>query len=160
VVVQGLVVATPVIINDIVAEVEDLLQGITVANGFDYDFGTINDPTCSDPIYPSAEIIQGDEQALPAPMGIFRFSQIELQIKIRAQLDHSVDHPTHEIDAEANKVLTDLKKVLSYPTTGALVLTNSTATIQYSRSARELSPAGNVYVPGVLNTFWTITYQS
>jgi hypothetical protein len=152
--------ATTVNINDIIVEVEDLLTGINVSNGFDYDFGTINDPTCSDPIYPTAEMTLGDEQALPPPMCYFRFSQIELQIKIRAQLDRSVDHPAHEIDAEANKVLTDMKKVLSYPITGALVLTNSTATIQYNRSSRELSPVGNVYVPGVLNTFWIITYQS
>jgi hypothetical protein len=148
-----------IVLTDIVANIVTVISGLTKHNGYDYDIGTINDPANADPSYPTIEIMYGNENSLPPPLSHFRFSEAEINIKIRAKLESVQDVPAYAINPEANKVLTDIKKLFAV-NLGALSLDNTTATIEYKSSSRELTKSGDAFVPGILNSVWKVTYQS
>jgi hypothetical protein len=146
-------------IDQIALEIWRRLKSITTANGYAYNFGTINNWKYGNPSYPMADITFESENMIDADLSHFGFAECEFKIKIKAAITSTQDIPTHAIDAEANKVLSDIKNEFREKL-GRLQLIDESATIRYDRSLREISPAGGAYIPGVLNTFWKVQYQN
>lgn len=151
--------ATGILLTDIAAEIAELIDDITIANGFTYDFGSINEPDMAHMRYPSADITYASEQVInDLVLAQYGFADAEFQIKIRSKLLTTEGAPLHAIDAEHDKIMHDIKHVFGV-NRGALSLTGNPV-ITYKSFEKENAKAGDVFIPSALIIKWNVRYQN
>lgn len=147
-------------VKDLISQVATLISGITEANGFDYDWGSVNQSDMARMNYPSADIIWQGENLIGTDdaSGHYCLCLAEIDIQIRCELDTISNTPRHAIDEEYSDKLSDVKHVLLGQST--LPLTDQDGVIKYVSAQRMESESADALVPGYLLTKWTIQYQS
>lgn len=135
-----------------------LVEGMTIADGYNYDWGTVNQPDLAKCTFPCAVIeMDPEETNLDEPTGVHAGAYLnEVAIKIRAvgKLDTEHTNPVFENNKTLNKALDDLKKVF-----GTNYSLNGTVdTIMYRRSLRITKQAGDIFIPSELESHWIVRY--
>lgn len=145
-------------LTDIAAEIKTILQGITKTNGYSYDWGSVNQPDQALVTYPCADITYSEEKpdtSIPAAYG---YDECTFKVKIKCALSTTTDVPIHAIDAEYDKIMSDVKKVFR-ANYGYLALSKN-AVIAYQGFTKDISKSGDVFVPGDVIATFTVKYQS
>jgi hypothetical protein len=148
-------------LTTIAAEIKELIEGITIAHGYDYDWGSVNEPDQAHVTYPCAEITYASEDGVPEQLGLYGFATAQFVIRLRCDLSElPTDHPFFAIDEELDIILRDVKKRLMRADTPAdtLPITEETV-IKYVRMEKETERQGDIFRPKSLLTYWTVAYQ-
>jgi len=149
--------ATP-ILSRIEAAMLALIEGMTIAGGYYYDWGDCNerDMAIKD-AYPNAEIYLSDEENdddINGDHSNAYENRATFEIRVHGKLSAIQDNPEFSINAEHNKALDDLKKLFGTNYT----VSDTCNTILYRGSRREKANHGDVLVPTILITTWEISY--
>lgn len=146
------------ILTNIEAGMVTLIEGMTTAGGYNYDWSTVNNSDMALQSYPAAEIfIDPEETCLDDFNGSHAnayYNEVEFKIITRTNLSAVDSTPTFKINEEFNKMLDDLKKLF-----GTNQTVGSTACIIMYRGSRRINKTnGDIFVPGDLETDWVVRY--
>ena len=145
-------------LTEIAREMKQMLEDISVANGFEIDMGTVNENDQALIKYPSAEITYTDEDPDTSTLNaIYGHALARFRIKIKAELLSVEQQPVWAIDEFYDQVIAAMKKKFG-ENEGALALTY-TPLITYDGFAKEVAPSGDVFIPGAVITRWNVRYQ-
>jgi hypothetical protein len=102
-------------LTSIATQLSTILAGLTTANGYSFDFGSINEADPALQSFPSAIITYTDEvNAFGRGEGLsyYSYADAEFQIKVRCELSVTEGAPLHAIDAEYDTVVSAMKRLL------------------------------------------------
>jgi hypothetical protein len=109
-------------LNDIKTNVATLIAGITIANGYGYDVGSVNEPNLALCTFPAFNMDFDNEKASPdEKIAYYGYSNIPLKITISIQLTDAAQTPTQDGDDQLFQCVQDLRAVLGI-TNAALAL--------------------------------------
>lgn len=146
-------------LTEIIAEIKTLLQTITEENGYEYDFGSVNEIDQAKRTEPSAEITYDEENAISEASALYGFATANITIRLRWSVDSVDNEPFYAIDARLDTLLRDVKQViLRSSTPNTLPITTETV-ITYSGFIKESNENGDAFRPKSLLTRWTVKYQ-
>lgn len=147
-------------LTEIIAGMKSLIETITTANGYEYDFGTINETDNVKRKEPSAEITYDEETAISEASALYGFAIANITIKLRWSTEKVEDEPFYAIDARLDSLLRDVKQVLLRSSTpNTLPIDDNECVIVYQGFTKELNENGDIFRPKSLLTRWTIKYQ-
>jgi hypothetical protein len=135
----------------------DAIKGIRKADGFYFDWGTVNQPDQAKLVYPSASIMLANETCQDNAGGSWDSAYLQVamyEIIVHTRLVEEKSVPLFEINTELNKALYDLKKLFgkNYNVSGAC------DTIMYQGCRRIKYQAGDIFVPKYMITNWRVMY--
>lgn len=146
-------------IAEIIDEISSSLQSITVANGFEFDFGSVNSTSMAIESFPSADVSFSEEEAVGSGgLKQYGYSDLSVVIKIRCGLDTFEESQYKAIDAEFSKVLKAMKDKMQ-ENNGALALSGHPV-IEYKSFKKEPAKSGDAFVPAYFLTYWNVRYQN
>ena len=138
-----------------------LISGITVAGGYNYNWGTVNQNDLAKCTFPAAMAeLDPEETNLDTPDGIHAgayLNEAGFKIRIVGQIPQETTNPVYEINKVLNKALDDLKQV--FGTEPGASLNDNVDLMQYQRSVRIGKMAGDIFIPKELETFWMVKYH-
>jgi len=146
-------------LTTIAAELADLLGTITEANGYGYNFGSVNEIDGAHRVEPSAEITYAQEDPVSEASGYYGFAAAQFEIRLRGSLSAIPDAPFYKIDAELDTILRDVKQVLLRASTPNTLPLSIETVIQYNGFTKETDTNGDMFRPKSLLTKWTVKYQ-
>lgn len=145
-------------LTEIALEMKHLLEDISVANGFEIDMGSVNENDQALIRYPSAEITYLEEEPDQSTLNaLYGHAVAKFAIRIKAELLAVEQQPVWAIDEIYDQVIAAMKKKFGEDA-GALALTYNPL-ISYDGFTKEVSPTGDVFVPGAVITRWNVRYQ-
>jgi len=147
-------------LENIEVAIENLVNGMTIAGGFNFDWGTSNEPDRAlNDRFPNALIKRGIEENQD-PLGSTHsqayHNEVDFQIVVRGKQATITKFPNVSMDTEHNKALIDLKKLFGKRENQHL---NDTAnSILYRSSIPVLLKSGDIFGPSDLVTEWLVRY--
>jgi len=146
------------ILTTMESAIKALIEGMTVGDGYNYNWGTVNEDDLALCTFPCAQVIIDEEENLDEPNGAAAGSyqnQVFLQIVCYNRMKAVNDNPNFAVNADHNKMLDDLKKLFgTYPHANTTVIND----FMYLGMEREIHSAGDIFVPGRLITRWRARY--
>lgn len=150
---------TTPILTTIEAAAKTLIEGMTTAGGYFYNWGDSNEPDhAKKDAYPNAEISITDESnqdEADAAHSLAYANRATLEISVYSKLTTLDDNPDFKINENHNKALDDLKRLFGTEEN----VSGTCNLILYSGSTREQINTGSVIVTGRLITRWTVFYS-
>jgi len=147
------------ILTQIEAAMKALIESTTVAGGYNYEWGTVNQPDLARCTYPTAEIILSSEVNLDEVEGAHAnayMNEAEFLIRVTGEnAAEDADSPVYAINAIHNLALDDLKKLFGTNYS----LSDTADMIMYQGMQRVTSTAGDIFVPGHIETTWMVRYS-
>jgi len=147
--------------SDILSKIEDgmydLISGITIGDGYNFDWGTVNEPDTAKQTFPSAEIVLESENNLDETGGVWSGAYEQeaiFVIRVRTELSNEVDTPAYTINIELNKALEDLKKLFGINYS----VSDSCDTIMYRGMIRTVDRSNDILRPAYMDTRWRVAY--
>jgi hypothetical protein len=135
--------------------IKAMLQDITVARGFDFNMGSVNELTEASMIYPSAIITYIKETVSTEAQEAYGYATAEFKIKFKAQLSISSTNALIEIDELYNRIIYAIKLQMSIYNG---VLSNSTH-LCYGGFEKEKTKNGDLFTPSDLIVTLKALYQ-
>jgi hypothetical protein len=148
-------------LTSIATQLSTILAGLTTANGYSFDFGSINEADPALQSFPSAIITYTDEvNAFGRGEGLsyYSYADAEFQIKVRCELSVTEGAPLHAIDAEYDTVVSAMKQAFA-AILGVLPL-DFEAVVSYRGFRKENDIGGDAFSPGSIITTWGVRYQN
>ena len=146
------------ILSRIEAAMVTLIEAMTQAGGYYYDWGDCNERDMAQKdAYPNAEIYVLDEDNdddIDGDHANAYENRAMFEIHVHGKLSSVNDNPEFSINDLHNKALDDLKKLFGTNYT----VSDTCNTILYRNSRREGGGAGDVHVPGKLISTWEVSY--
>jgi len=148
------------ILSNIEAAMKTLIDGMTVAGGYNKTWGDSNeDDLAKKDAYPNAEIRLIDEENQDEIDGGFSSAyanRATFEVTVHDKLTSVYDNPEYQINVELNKCLDDLKKLF-----GINYHVSDTVNMIYYRGMVRDEPekAGDIVVPRKMVTTWMVTYS-
>lgn len=148
------------LLTTIESNIATLIQGMTIAGGYNYDWGESNVvDTAKISVFPNAQIylIDIDNQD-DVDTGAHSQSYRQLgtfRIVVRGKLASVASKPKNAINAEHNDALDDLLKLFG----NNYSIDSSCDVIFFRRAVRDEQQSGDVYSDSDLVTSWDIYYQ-
>jgi len=145
------------ILTDIEQGMADAIASMTLGDGYNFDWGTVNDNDVARQEFPSAEITQTGEQCQDDEEGVWS-GAYELEspfvVRVRARLSNEEVLPTYKIRKELNMALSDLKKLFgkNYHVSGACDL------IMYTGSVKIPDSSGDIFRPAYMDVSFKVRY--
>jgi hypothetical protein len=154
-------------LTDLAAEIAGLLQGITVANGYSFNMGTVNQPDLALVSYPAADISYSDDRPETSTMAAYGFDVCNFAIKItpfnpnsNAVSNPGAGQPTpvHAIDQFIDQVIAAIKYRVRFQQ-GNLPLSGNAYMI-YKGFKKTIEKAGDIFKPTSVVFNLEVHYQS
>jgi hypothetical protein len=145
------------VISKIERGMEDAIAGMSEGDGYNYDWGTVNQPDVALQTFPSAEIMLESETCLDDKEGVWS-DAYELEsifvLRIRSDLQNETERPAYEINHELNRALDDLKKLfgINYH------VTDSCDTVMYMGATRVPDRTGDIFRPAHMDVRFRVRY--
>jgi hypothetical protein len=148
-------------ITTVAAEIATLIGGMTTANGYNYTWGTMNEPDAAHSrSYPCALIRYKTEGAVDGIAGLYGMQNAEFTITVDYKITPSVTiQPEITADAALDLALADLLRLFSLNNTGYLPLSGE-AFLSFKSSEKVSNTKGNTYRPVQLVTKWNLFYHN
>lgn len=148
------------IITDIENKAKTLIEGMTTAGGYNFDWGTVNEFDMTLQTFPSAEIFITRIDNLDLSNGGIHSNAYEneafFEIRVRNQLSTETNDPNRNINTEFNKALDDLLEVFGLHTA---VQDAGAQYFMFNGMRREYENQGDRFIPGVMITTWRARYS-
>jgi len=145
------------ILTRIEQAVADNIKSMTVATGYYYDWGSVNERDVRNQTYPSAEIaISGEEcqdETDGAWNGVYN-QHATMIIRVRVSLDQEEEAPFYEINNRMNRALDDLKRLMGIKYT----MSDACETLMYRGMVRIPERSNDILRPSYMDTSWLIQY--
>jgi hypothetical protein len=135
----------------------DVISDMTVGDGYNFDWGSVNEPDEAKQDFPSAEIVLESENCLDDAGGVWSQAyEIEaiFVIRVRASIANETERPAYEINAELNLALDDLKKLFGKNYHAS----DSCDTVMYMNAVRVADKTNDIFRPSHMDTRWRIRY--
>lgn len=145
-------------LTDIASEIAGMFSDITIENGFAYDWGSVNQPDQALVTYPCVDITYSEEKPDNEVQAAYGYDTATFKAKIKCALAQTTAVPIHAIDAEHDKILSDVKKKFR-ANYGYMALAKN-AVITYEGFTKDISKSGDVFVPGDVIATFSVKYQS
>lgn len=148
--------ATPILTEIETAMATDI-AALRVANGYYYDWGSVNEPDVAKQIFPSAEIAVVEENCLDDAGGVWSNAYLQeasIEIKVRAELPNEEEVPSYEINKELNKCVEDLKKLFGINYT----ISGNCETIMYRGMRRVFEGSNDIFRPSYVIVRFNVRY--
>jgi hypothetical protein len=154
-------------LTDIAAEIAGLLQSITIANGFPFDFGTVNQPDQALCTFPSADITYSGDAPESATQAAYGYDVAQFVIKLIPANPNSnavsnpnggVPTPVHAIDAIIDTVVAALKQRVRFQQ-GNLPISGNAYMI-YKGFKKTVEKSGDIFRPDSVLFNLEVHYQS
>ena len=144
---------------EIKTEIGALLTSITIANGFTFDFGTVN-PIDRGKItaWPAANIVLKSEIPASEIARQQGFDVCQVEIEIFSKMDEVNTNPMQSFDTENDVIIPAIKKKFR-ANLGKLPITGS-GVLRYTGWRRQESTAGDTFSPYRLILTCEILYNS
>ena len=148
-------------ITDIAAEIKTIIDALTVAGGYNYDWSTFNETDLAlNNTFPLANIRYNSDTATDGIAGYYGFSNAEFTITVEQTITPSATvKPEFTADAALDKGLADLQKAFRQNTLGYFPLTGQSF-FSYKSSEKIANTRGSTYRPVKLVTKWNCFYNS
>lgn len=146
----------------IASKIEDRIKAITVANGYSFEWGSVNVAEEPEKTYPSADISYEEETAVEDRLGVHGYAEATFSIRLRGALSSTSTEPYFAIDAELSTILAAVKKALLRDGGVPAYLgldSGPGVVIKYRGFTKETENAGDVFRPKSLLTKWVVEYQ-
>ena len=135
----------------------EAIEGMTQGDGYNYDWGSVNEPDEAKQTFPSAEIALESENCLDEAGGVWSQAyEIEsiIVVRVRAQLSNETERPAYEINTALNLALSDLKKLFgtNYSVSG------SCDTVMYMGAVRVVDRNNDVFRPAHMDVRFRVKY--
>ena len=143
--------------NALEREMASAIAGMTQGDGYNFDWGTVNDPDEARQEFPSAEIMLETETCLDEAGGVWS-GAYELEaiyvIRVRAILSNETEIPIYQINSELNFALNDLKKLFgtNYSVSGFC------DTIMYMGCVRIPDRTNDIFRPSHMDVRFRVSY--
>lgn len=155
------------VVSSIEAKIAELISGMRVADGYNYDWSTSNQPDNnlrydaenSAWVYvPHAVVYADEEECLDDENGVWAqeySNALTVRIVVDAPLNEEVNLAEFAVNAKINDALDDLKRLFGvhYSLDGIGILP-----VMYRSSRREMYKTGDVFLPKRLETEWLVRY--
>jgi hypothetical protein len=154
-------------LTDIAAEIAELLQSITVANGFSFDFGTVNQPDLALCRYPAADITYLSDAPQATTQAAYGYDVAQFVVKLVAQNPNSnavsnpaagIPTPVHAIDEVIDTVVAAMKQRVRFQQ-GYLPLSGNAYMI-YKGFRKTVEKSGDIFRPDSVLFNLEVHYQS
>ena len=148
--------STP-ILTEIEESMASAIEGLRKANGYYYDWGTVNNTDEAQQTFPSAEIAIVEEVCLDEAGGAWSgayLQELTVDIKIRTELMNEESQPIYAINAELNKAVEDLKKLFGINYT----ISENCETIMYKGMHRVNDLNNDIFRPTYVIVRFMIRY--
>lgn len=135
----------------------DAIEGMSIGGGYNYDWGTCNEPDAAKQNFPSAEITLEKEKCLDDEGGVWADSYMiesAFVIRVRASLSNETERPAYEINAELNKALSDLKKCFGTN----YHVSDSCDLIMYQDATRIPDKTNDIFRPAYMDVRFLVRY--
>jgi len=146
-------------VENIEVAIETLINGMTIAGGFNFDWGKSNqmDLARVDKFPAAVILVSGEENDDPegASHSQAYSNRLTFQITVRNKLTAVDTDPNFRIDTEHNKSLVDLKELFGRNPH----LSDTANSILYQGMIRETKLNGDVFIPGNMITTWMVRYS-
>jgi hypothetical protein len=139
-----------------------LIDTMTIANGYYYDWAACNQPDMALEEYPNAIIeLEPNEVCLDEPLGADALSYLqEVYFKITARLKIPTEEsiPNWAVNNYFNQALDDLKRCFGLRANLRSLTDSGAFIILYKSSQRVIERSGDRFIPGRLETSWLVRY--
>ncbi len=146
---------------DILTEIEygikTHIEAMVIADSYNFDWGTVNEPDVKKQTFPSAEVFVESEECMDEEDGVWAggYNQhVTFVIRVRTELDNKEDIPAYAINREHNKALEDLKRLFG----NHYVVSNHCDLIMYKGMTRVIDRANDMMRPSYMDTRWLVKY--
>lgn len=148
-------------ITTIAAEIKTLIDAMSVAGGYHYNWATPNEPDKAlQPAFPVANIRYYNETAADGINGIYGMQNAEFTITVDYKITPSATvKPEYTADAILDNCLADLRKLFQAQVGGYLPLSGE-AVLTFKSSEKVVSSRGNTFRPVQLVTKWNCFYHN
>ena len=145
------------ILTDIESRMAGLIGDMSIGDGYNFDWGSVNELDKSKWSYPAARIRLESEENQDDLEGAWARAYLQeaiYVIEVQTMLYEEAPQPTWVIDAELNKALDDLKRLfgINYSVSGKCDV------IMYVNMTREMFVHGDMMVPKRMFTRWRVRY--
>jgi hypothetical protein len=135
----------------------DAIEGMTQGDGYNFDWGSVNQPDEALQVFPSAEITLEEEKCLDDEGGVWADAyEIESSfvIRVRASIANETERPAYEINTELNLALSDLKKLFGTN----YHVSDSCDLIMYTGCQRVADARNDIFRPSHMDVRFTVRY--
>jgi hypothetical protein len=152
---------TPILTN-VESTMVTLIEGMTIAGGYHYDWATCNQPDMALQEFPNALVeLEPTENCLDEPLGADALSYIQevsFKITARVKVPTEASVPNWAINNYLNEALDDLKRCFGRRDNLQIITDTGAFIILYRSSQRIIERAGDRFIPCKLETSWTVRY--
>lgn len=146
------------ILHDIIERIKENISGLTVAGGYNYNWGTVQERDVNKMQFPAAVVhLPDDEQNLDDPNGVHALSyynRLPVHIQIYDELATQTEYPEDEIRLKYFTCLDDLKKVFGTD----FFLNGNCEKIMYRGARFVKARSGDLFTPATLMSRWDVYY--
>lgn len=140
---------------------QSLIEGMTTGGGYNFNWGTVNNPDLAQVIFPTAWIFIEAERNIDVIDGAGAQSyrnEVDVRIEVMGEIATETAIPNWSINSIHNKALDDLKKLFGI--TANIHVGNSIDVMMYQGMTREdpLPTSGDRFHPGKMITTWLARY--
>lgn len=148
-------------ITTIAGEIKTLIGAMTTAGGYNYNWGTMNEPDAAHPrTYPCALIRYKTEGAVEGIAGLYGMQNAEVTITVDYKITPTVTiQPEITADANLDSALADLLRLFGLNNVGYLPLSGE-AFLSFKSSEKVNNTTGHTYRPVQLVTKWNLFYHN
>ena len=148
----------PSILTTIESNMATLIGSMRIANGYNYDWGTVNQPDPALCDFPRAMVYVSDEVGNDDPEGAWAgayWNDATFTIAIDAPIDVITSVPEVSANAKLNDALDDLKSLFG---SNPSLSDAGNLPVLYKGSTREMYRNGDWFLPKHLLTTWSLRY--
>lgn len=141
------------------AAIEALIKTMTIYNGYNYDWETVNNRNYALGTWPRAEIYITEEENLDDVSGIGSMdytNRVNYEIHISGKITTSSNNPLFDINSIHNYAIDDLKMLFGDPDNRNV--SNTCDSFLYRGFKREIKSVDQ-FTPNKIITKWTATYS-
>jgi hypothetical protein len=145
------------ILTNFETNIATLIDGMTTVGGYNYNWPAPNQPDAALTDYPRAQIIVIREENTDSENGsgaMYLTNTVVFEIIVDMRLSTESYTPTRAINAEYNKALDDLKKLLC----NNPHVTDTLTGLMYRGMERIIDKSGDIITPGRMITRWEGQY--
>lgn len=147
-------------LTEVIASINSLIAGITVANGYTFDWGDINPADETVARYPFSKLRYVAEEPTDSDYRYVPRARVSVEIRVHPDSAAVEGVPFYEVDALIDEYLVALKRRLmrSDQVANEIAGLEHSAVIQYDGFDKQYANTGDIYKPKVLVTRWLVDY--
>jgi hypothetical protein len=143
------------------AKLKELIEGMTIAGGYNYDWGTVNSTDEANADYPLCNIIQGDEENVDDDAGGASTQSYDniafYDLVCKSQNQSTLPDPNFSIHSEFNKMSHDIKKL--FGTQPNCQLEGLAENVEYLGKTPKFHRSGDIFRAGDITIRIRVKYS-